>query len=105
MNTRGEPEPIGAILRDFFQTSGIAARLKYLELYTVWEQMVGPEVRAHARVAGVVHHKVYVEVDSATHLHELHTFHRQALLGELRRRLPALHIADLVFRPGRAARS
>ena len=100
MTTDGGPQRIGAILRDLFESSGLATRLKYLELYAAWEELVGPELRAHTRVVGVVRHRVHVEVDSAAHLHELRTFHAQTLLDELRKRLPTLHLAGLVFKPG-----
>jgi len=100
MNAQTGPQPIGKILRDFFQTSGLASRLRYLELYTVWEEVVGPELRTHTRVAGFANHKVHVEVDSAAHLHELRSFYSESLLKELRARLPALRIAGLVFKPG-----
>jgi len=33
MNTHSGPQRIGNILHDFFQTTGLAARLKHLELY------------------------------------------------------------------------
>jgi len=100
MNAQNGPQPIAKILRDLFQISGLASRLKYLELYTAWEEIVGSEVRAHARIAGFANHKVHIEVDSAAHLQELRSFYAETLLEELRARLPALHIAALVFKPG-----
>ena len=100
MSSDGGPERLGAVLRDFLESTGLAARLQYLELYAAWEEIVGPELRAHTRVVGVVRHKVHVEVDSAAHLHELRTFHARTLLDELRKRVPTLHLAGLVFKPG-----
>ena len=105
MNTQSGPQRIGKILHEFFQTTGLAARLKHLELYAAWEELVGPELRAHTRVIGFRNHKVHIEVDSAAHLHELSSFCAQSLLEELRARLPALHIAALVFKPGTTRRA
>ena len=91
---------LGEVLRDFFQATGLADKLKHLEAYHVWEEVVGPAIARHTRIAGLARHKLYVDVDSAAHLQELRTFGKSRILADFRERLPGLLIQDIVFRPG-----
>jgi predicted nucleic acid-binding Zn ribbon protein len=95
-----EPKRLGEVLRDFLQSTGLADRLKHLEVYSVWEEIVGPAIARRTRIAGLAHHKLYIDVDSAAHLHELRTFGRTKLLADFRERLPTVLIQDIIFRPG-----
>jgi predicted nucleic acid-binding Zn ribbon protein len=99
MSKQRGPQKLGEILRDFIESKGLADKLKHLEVYSVWEEIVGPAILPHTRVAGLAHHKLYVEVDSAAHLHELRTFHKREILKELKARLAGILIQDIVFRP------
>lgn len=105
MNRRSGPEQLGDILRDFLETSGLAHKLKHLEIYGAWEEAVGPEIAAQTRIAGFVRHKLYVEVTSAARRHELTMFYKQRILEALRQQLPNVRIQDVVFRPASAERS
>ncbi len=105
MNKRRGPEKLGHILRDFLESSGLAHKLKHLEVYRAWEDVVGPEIAAATRIAGLAHHKLYVDVASAARRHELATFYKQRILHALRQQLPNVRIQDIVFRPGSAHRS
>lgn len=93
------PQRIGEILRELLEASGLGGKLKHIEVYTAWDDAIGPELGRHARIAGFAHHRLYVDVDSAAHLHELRTFHKERLLKILRSKLPSLLIRDIVFRP------
>ncbi|MFC1806523.1 DUF721 domain-containing protein [Planctomycetota bacterium] len=99
MSSRRGPERIGDILRDFLETSGLAHKLKHLEVYRAWEEAVGPEIAAQTRIAGFTRHKLYVEVKSAARRHELSTFYKRQILDALREHLPNVRIQDIVFRP------
>ncbi|MBM4037733.1 MAG: DUF721 domain-containing protein [Planctomycetes bacterium] len=99
MKQKVGPQRIGEILSGFLDAEGLAGRLKYLEVYGAWEEIVGPGILPHTRIAGLAHHKLYVDVDSATHLHELRTFHKKQLLADLQARVPGILIRDVVFRP------
>ena len=98
MSTRG-PEKLGDVLRNFLETSGLAHKLKHLEVYRAWEEVVGSEIAAHTRIVGIVRHKLYVDVDSAARRHELSSFYKKQILQELREQLPNVRIQDIVFRP------
>jgi len=105
MNRRSGPEKLGDVLRDFLETSGLAHKLKHLEIYRAWEEAVGPEIAAQTRIAGFVHYKLYVEVQSAARRHELSSFYKRQILDALRHQLPDMRIQDIVFRPAPAHRS
>ena len=105
MSKQAGPERISEILRDFLEAKGLATRLKHLEIHAAWEEVVGPAVLPHTRVAGFASHKLYVDVDSAPHMHELRTFYKGQILTDLRERVPNILINDIVFRPGSIGRS
>jgi hypothetical protein len=94
-----KPERIGDVLRDYLRSSGLARSLQHADIYSVWDEIVGGELRAHTRVAGFKRYRLYVDVDSAAHRQELATFHKPHLLEDLRARLPKIRIEDIVFRP------
>ena len=98
MSRKFGPQRLGEVLSHFFGAKGLSSRIKHLEVYGAWEEIVGPGMLPHTRIAGLAKHKLYVDVDSATHLHELRTFHRKQLLEELHARVPGVLIQDLVFR-------
>jgi len=99
MSRRPGPEKLGDLLRDFLETSGLGHTIKHVEVHAAWQEVVGPVIASHTRVSGLAHHKLYVDVDSASHRHELTTFYKKQLLEGLRQQLPALRIHDIVFRP------
>jgi len=100
MSKKAGPEKLGDILDSFLRTSGLAQKLKHLEVYRAWEEVVGPDVAAATRVMGFAQHKIYVEVRSAARRHELATFFKKRILADLREKLPNILIQDIVFRPG-----
>jgi len=96
---RRMPERIGGVLKNYLRASGLEHKLKNAEIYGVWDEVIGAELRTHTRVSGFKQYKVYVDVDSAAHRQELATYHKQQLLEDLRARLPNIRIEDIVFRP------
>ena len=99
------PQRLGEVLRDFLETSGLATQLKHLEVYGAWEDIVGPAIAARTRIAGFRRHKLYVDVASAAQLHELRAFSKDKILADLKERVPAVLIQDIVFRPAPLPRS
>jgi predicted nucleic acid-binding Zn ribbon protein len=99
MSRQPGPQRIGDVLRDFLAASGLDSPLKHLEVYCAWEEVVGPGLAPHTRIAGFTRHKLYVEVDSTAHLHELRTFYKSKILADLQEKVPTILIQDIVFRP------
>ena len=105
MSRRSGPEELGDILRDYLEVSGLGQELRHLELHRAWEEVVGPEVAAQARIVGFVRHKLYVEVTSAARRHELSAFYKRQILDALREQVPDVRILDIVFRPASTPRT
>jgi len=105
MSRQKTAEKIGDILREFLEASGLGNNLKHLEIYGAWEEIVGPDILRHARVAGFKAHKLYVDVDSSAHMQELRTFYKQQILKDLRAKVAGILIEDIVFRPAPVIRS
>jgi predicted nucleic acid-binding Zn ribbon protein len=105
MTRQAGPQKIGDVLRDFMQVSGLGSSLKHLEVYCAWEEIVGPGIMPHTRVAGFTRHKLYIDVDSAVHMHELRTFYKDKILQDLKQRLPNILVQDIVFRPASIPRT
>ncbi len=105
MNRKSGAQRIGEVLAGFLEREGLASRLKHLEIYSAWEEVAGPGTLPHTRVAGFAHHKLYVDVDSASHLHELRSFRKQQLLKELRDKVPGVLVREIIFRPAPLHRS
>jgi len=105
MKRQASAERIGDILRGFLESKGLASKLKHLEIYSAWEEVVGSVVLPHTRVAGFAQHKLYVDVDSAAHMHELNSFYKTQILQDLRDKLPGMFIEDIIFRPAGLRRS
>jgi len=94
-----KPDRIGDVLKEYLRASGLEHSLQHSEIYGVWDEVIGAELRPRTRVVGFKRYKVYVDVDSAVHRHELATYHKKHLLEDLRERLPNLRIEDIVFQP------
>lgn len=105
MKRKAGAQRLGEVLADLLEVESLAGRLKHLELYSAWEEVVGPAINPHTRVAGFAHHKLYVDVDSAAHLHELRSFRKQQILRELRSKVPGILVREIVFRPAPLDRS
>jgi len=105
MSKKAGAQRLGEVLADFLETNGLASKLKHLELYSAWEEVAGPATLPHTRVAGFAHHKLYVDVDSASHLHELRSFRKQQMLKDLRDKVPGILVREIVFRPAPLHRS
>ena len=105
MTRQAGPQKIGDVLRNFMEVSGLGSSLKHLEVYCAWEEIVGPGIMPHTRVAGFTRHKLYIDVDSAAHLHELRTFYKSKILHDLKQRLPNVLVQDIVFRPASIPRT
>ena len=99
MKQKAGPQRLGEVLSAFLDAEGLAGRLKHLEVYSAWEEIVGPGILPHTRIAGLAHQKLYVDVDSSAQLHELRTFHKKQILRDLHMRVPGILVRDIVFRP------
>ena len=98
LTRRRTPLDMKALLGSLLQRVSFTGRSANEELTRAWEAAVGPEVALHTRVSAFRKNVVYVEVDSATWLHELGGYHKASILEALKQRRPGMAIRDLRFR-------
>jgi hypothetical protein len=65
---------IGRALDGFLAASGLTERLRHAPVYRAWAEAVGVALGRHAHTVRFERGNLYVEVDSAAHLHELSNF-------------------------------
>ncbi len=69
-----EAVPIAQALDGFLAASGLSERLRHSAVLRVWSEVVGAALARHARAVRFAQAELFVEVDSAAHLHELSNF-------------------------------
>ena len=69
-----EAVPIARALDGFLAASGLSERLRHSGVYRAWSEAVGGALGRHARAVRFAGGDLYVEVDSAAHMHELSNF-------------------------------
>jgi hypothetical protein len=92
-----EMKKAGDILKTFFDRSVLAEGEKYLRFFGAWDQIVGPDLSAHAKAIDIVHASVVVEVDHPGWLQLLQLRERN-VLQSLHQRFPDLKITGMRYR-------
>lgn len=92
-----EMKKAGDILKTFFDRSVLAEGEKYLRFFGAWDQIVGPDLSAHAKAIDIVHASVVVEVDHPGWLQLLQLRERN-VLQSLHKRFPDLKITGMRYR-------
>jgi len=72
-------------VRVYLETSGLSGKLREWPVYEAWSSVLGAELAQHAQPVRFQRGELYVEVDSAAHLHELKNFtaeHYRALANQ-----------------------
>jgi predicted nucleic acid-binding Zn ribbon protein len=90
--------PLSEAISAFLKEIGYRKSPVLSELAEAWQETVGPEVSAHARLAGWKRGVLFVEVDSAAWLQELSSFYKDEILENIRAKLSRIHVADLKFK-------
>ena|SRR5262245_35174497 len=99
MEPRG-PERLSEVLSRLFTARGWGRQQERIRLESAWVEAAGPEYARVTRVAGFRRSVLEVEVKGAVPMQELSQFHKRRVLGQLRKALPEVTIADLRFRAG-----
>jgi predicted nucleic acid-binding Zn ribbon protein len=92
------PEPVSEVLARYLQQSGWTNRLRQRELLAAWEEVVGPDIAAHAHVSGLRGCTLYVDCESSAFRHDLELFYKESLLESLSERIGSAKISDIRFR-------
>lgn len=90
----------GALLAELLQQAGLADKLHAYESWRVWDEVVGPQIAAHARPARIRDGVLEVRVDQAVWMQQLQLL-KPKILIRLNERLGGEPIADIFWRRGR----
>ncbi len=86
-NARGGVHSANKAVKEFLAASGLGARLRDWPVYEAWRAVLGEDLSRRARAVDFRRGQLFVEVESAAHLHELANF-----TGERYRQLTNRHL-------------
>jgi hypothetical protein len=89
--------PVARAIKTFLKDSGAGWMLKHRDLLAAWYEVSGEEIAENTRVASYRAGRLTVDVFSPALRQELASFHREALLEDLRDRLPGAALRDIRF--------
>ncbi len=89
----------GALLQDLLAQWGIKGKLQAYQAWQVWDEVVGPQIAAHARPARIRDEVLEVRVDQAVWMQQLQLL-KPKLLARLNERLDDQAIRDIFLRRG-----
>jgi Dna[CI] antecedent, DciA len=69
-----EAVPFARAMERFLAASGLSERLRDWPVHQAWCEALGEALGRHARAVRFARGELFVEVDSAAHLHELSNF-------------------------------
>lgn len=90
----------GTLLSQFLQQSGLAGKLHTYEAFLVWDEVVGPQINAHAQPARIRDGVLEVRVDQAVWMQQLQLM-KPKILARLNERLGDKAIKDIFWRRGK----
>jgi hypothetical protein len=90
----------GTLLNQFLQQSGLAGKLRAYESWRVWNEVVGPQIAAHAQPAKIRDGVLDVRVDQAVWMQQLQLM-KPKILARLNERLGGEVFRDIFWRRGR----
>lgn len=93
---------IGGVLQNLLQQRGMTARLREYRAWQVWNEVVGPQIAAHAQPCGIRDGVLEVKVDQPVWMQQLQLL-KPKLLARLNEHLGSPLFRDLFLRRGRLA--
>lgn len=93
-------KPVGDLLPALVKKLGLTQRRAEAELLKAWNNLVDPNIAAHAQPAGVRKGTLFVKVDSSVWLSEIVRYRRREILERLQSCFGRELIARISFRVG-----
>ena len=91
---------IGGILQGVLQQRGMSDRLREYRAWQIWNEVVGPQIAAHAQPCGIRDGVLEIKVDQPVWMQQLQLL-KPKLLAKLNDRLGGTLFRDLFLRRGR----
>jgi hypothetical protein len=92
--------PVSAVLPRVLADLRLDSRRAEAEICKVWNQLLDPNVVAHAQPTGLHKGTLFVAVDSSVWLSELVRYHRKEILARLQHSFGRDIVQKISFRPG-----
>lgn len=93
-------KPLGQVLTQVWNKQRFDQRVQESEIRHVWNQVLDPQITAHAQPVNLVRGTLFVQVDSSVWLAELVQYRRREILERLRHSFGPELIKRLSFRQG-----
>jgi len=94
------PQLLPDLLQKQMAGSGLAERLREVEIWRLWPEVVGPAVASRAQPLRIINGTLTIAVSSAAWMQELR-FLTAMMKEKLNDRLGAVLIKEIVLRPGK----
>ena len=93
------PLPITRVLDETLKNLGVEVKLKQHRVWSLWDEVVGPAISAHAQPRAVRDGCLFVAVEDSLWLHQLNYLKHQ-ILTELNSKLGKAGLRQIVLRVG-----
>lgn len=93
-------QPMATLLPKVLSSFRIEQRRAEVEIVRVWNNLLDPNITAHAQPAGIRKGTLFVNVDSSTWLSEIVRYRRKEILDRLQHSFGSSVIARISFRVG-----
>ncbi|MDY6863933.1 MAG: DUF721 domain-containing protein [Thermodesulfobacteriota bacterium] len=89
-------EPIGKILKRYFNRSDLLKKLDSYEVFLRWDDIVGDKIAAHAKPYRIKGNTLWVVVSNSVWLQEL-TFLKKEIVKQIQIKLQEKKIKEIYF--------
>jgi hypothetical protein len=96
------PKPLADLLQEGLATAGLAGKLREVDIWRHWPEVVGPVVASRAQPLRIINGTLYVTVTSGPWIQEL-SFLKGMIKEKLNERLRGEVVREIVLRSGRVA--
>lgn len=96
------PRPLGDLLQEGLVASGLAGKLREVEIWRSWPDVVGPVIASRSQPLRIISGTLYVTVSSGPWMQEL-SFLKPILKEKLNQRLGGEVVREIVLRAGRVS--
>lgn len=97
---KNHSQPLASLLPDVMAGLGLDRRRAEAEIVKVWNNLMDPQVTAHAQPAGLHKGTLFVTVDSSAWLDEIVRYRRREILDRLQHSFGKEMVKRISFRAG-----
>ncbi|MEK7702752.1 MAG: DUF721 domain-containing protein [Nitrospirota bacterium] len=91
--------PLSSVFSELLKDLHLEKELTLYKMTEQWEEIVGSQIKTHARPEKIWNDTLYLTVDSAPWMNQLH-FLKKEIAEKINRHLKKSHIKEIVFKIG-----